>query len=208
MIVELVFGDGAGLEGGLEFVHRVLAGTADAHAALFGHVLDDLHEVAPALLGELGDGQADDASVVRGIDAELGLAQGAVDILHDRGIVRLHREHARLGRGDEGDLFQRHRRAVGMDVHVDVVEEGGTGLAGADAGHLRGNEVGGFLHRFFGFEQEGFEVHGGLKRESRRGSGQINPQAQTTVPMSSPVRARRMLPSIVMSKTTMGMALS
>jgi hypothetical protein len=110
----------------------------------------------------------DEAAVVRGIDAELGLAQGPVDVLHDRGIVRLHREHPRLWRGDERDLLQRHRRSIGVDVDVNVVEEGRAGLAGADAGHLRGDEVGGFLHRFFSFEQEGFEVHGGEGGEKLR----------------------------------------
>ena len=65
---------GAGLAGLLELaqvVHHVAADVADRDAAVLGEVAHHLDELLATLLGELGDGEADQVAVVGGIEADV-----------------------------------------------------------------------------------------------------------------------------------------
>ena len=58
--LELVGGDLAGLLERLEVLAGVAADVAHGDPAVLGHVLDDLHVLLAALLGERGEVEADD----------------------------------------------------------------------------------------------------------------------------------------------------
>ena len=124
-----------------QVLHRVAAHVADRHASLLGEVAHDLDELAPALLGQLGHGQAHEVAVVGGVQADVGLVDRLLDRL-DRGlVVGLHGDQARLGRGDRRELVQRGHRAVVVDH--DAVQQRRARAAGA---HRRELVLGG-LHR-------------------------------------------------------------
>jgi len=66
-------------------------------------------------------------------------------------IIRPDQDHARFGRGDAGQLANPHLRTV--NLHHDVLDQAGRGLAGPHAGKLVLHDVFGLLHLVFGFEQ-------------------------------------------------------
>src|SRR3954471_22281009 len=99
----------------LEVVHDVAAHAADLHAAVLGQAVGDLHQLAPALLVELGDLQADDAAVVAGREPDVGLHDRLLDGLDRRRVVGLHGDEPRLGDADRRELVQRRGRAVVVD---------------------------------------------------------------------------------------------
>ena len=92
-----------------------------------------------------------------GRDADLRFLQCFLDVAHRAGIEWLHDEQARLGRGDERELFQFHGRAVSLHVHV--LDQRGRCLAGPHRGKLVDHVVHAFFHRHFGFEQDFFGGH-------------------------------------------------
>src|SRR5690242_15646009 len=106
----------------LEPVDGVAADVAGGDPALLGHVPHLADEVLAPLLGELRDREPDQLAVVRRREAEVGLEDAALDVLHDALVERRDREHARLGDADRGQLVDRHLGAVGG--HLDAVEQG------------------------------------------------------------------------------------
>ncbi len=76
------------------------------------------------------------------------------------GVVGLDDDQARLGRADEGHLVQPGLGAVALDI--DLVDQAGRGLAGAQAGEPLLEVGDGLLHLVVGFEQDivGRFVHG------------------------------------------------
>ena len=130
----LVVADVAVLDELLEVVHDVAAHVSDRDPSLFGEVLDDLHELLAPFLRQLRDRQADDFAVVRRREAEVGLEDRALDRLDRAGIVRLHRDHARLGDVDRRELLERRRRPVVVDL--DAVEQRRGRAAGPDGVEL------------------------------------------------------------------------
>jgi hypothetical protein len=125
----------------LQMVHDVAADVPHRDAALLGQVAHDLDELLAPLLGELRDRQADDLAVVRRRQAELGLLDRPLDPLDRAGVVRLDREHPRLGHVDRRELVERRLRPV--VVHLDAVEERRRRAPGPDGIEL----VRGRLHR-------------------------------------------------------------
>ena len=83
-----------------------------------------------------------------------------LDVLGGAGVEGLDDEQARLGRGDERELLELHRRAVGF--HVDVFDERGRGLAGAHGGKFVLHVFEAFFHRGLGFEEDFVGVHKAL----------------------------------------------
>ena len=66
----------------------------------------------------------------RRIEAEVGIADRLLDHRDHLLLPRLHGDRARVGERDVGDLVDRHRRAVVVDL--DVIEQPGVRAAGAD----------------------------------------------------------------------------
>src|SRR5690606_16576280 len=81
--VDLVLARLAVLDELLERLLRVTAHRADRDARVLGLLLRELDVVAPALLGQGRQDAADDVAVVRGVDAEVAVPQGLLDVRHD-----------------------------------------------------------------------------------------------------------------------------
>src|SRR5688500_15035549 len=141
-VLLLVLGDAVHL---LQRVARVRARVAHGDPAVLGHLVDDLHEVAPALLVQRRQRHPDDAALRRRIEAEIGLADRLLDDLHLALVDGRDEERARLGRGDRRDLVQRHLLAVHLDAHG--VEHRRRRLAGAHGGELLPRALHGAVHR-------------------------------------------------------------
>ena len=58
-VLGVVFGDAAVVAVLLELLHGVAPDVADGHAAILGHLADDLDELLAPLLAEFGEEQAD-----------------------------------------------------------------------------------------------------------------------------------------------------
>src|SRR5438067_418787 len=84
--VLVVLADLAGFLQLAELVHHVAADVAYRDPAFLRDPAHDLHELLAALLGELGDGQADHAAVVRGREPDVRLHDRLLDRLY-RGLV-------------------------------------------------------------------------------------------------------------------------
>ena len=118
----------------LEHVHAVAANMAHGDARLLGIFVGDLDEVLAAVGVEVGDRDAQQGSLDDRIEAEVGLANGAVDG-PDVGLVPyLNRQHARLGHTDRRDLVDRHRRAIDSDMNR--IEQARRRAAGAQPAQL------------------------------------------------------------------------
>ena len=76
------------------------------------------------------------------------------------GIEGLDHQHARLRRADDGEALELAHAAVGLDMHVEVLDERGAGLAGAHAGELVDEVFDALDHRVFDFEDGFVRVHG------------------------------------------------
>src|SRR5215467_6759565 len=70
----VVLGDVAGALLLVDVLELLAAHVADGHARLLGALLDHLHVLAPALLGERRDGHPDHLAVVGGVEADPGVA--------------------------------------------------------------------------------------------------------------------------------------
>src|SRR5256885_1917453 len=86
-----------------------------------------------------GAGRTDRSVRMRGrrfklTEAEVGLLDRLLDGLQGGGIERLHRQQARLRRPDRGEVLERRRGPVVLDL--DPVEERGGGATGSDAVEL------------------------------------------------------------------------
>ena len=192
--VELVDGDLAVLLERLELVAGRPPQVADRDPALLGLVLDHLHQLLASLGRELREHQADHLAVVGRGDTQVGVLDGLLDGLHRALVVGGDDQHPGLGHVEPGQLLERHVGAVVVDLQL--LDERRRGPTGAD-----GREVGlgvahGLGHLLGGLEQDVVD--------HRPTSG----PHETSVPIGSPSRARRMLPGPIRSKTTIGSLLS
>jgi hypothetical protein len=144
----------------LTAVVGLAADGADGDAGFFAHAVGDLGEILAALFAEFGDGDADEAAVVEGGDADVGGENGLFDGGEGGGVVGFDDDQAGLGGADEGHLVEAGLGAVALDV--DLVDEAGGGLAGAEAGESLVEVLEGLFHFVVGFEQDiiGGFVHG------------------------------------------------
>src|SRR3989441_8409207 len=94
---------------------RLGARVADGDAPFLGELVDDLDQLLAALLGERGDGDADDVAVVGGREAEVGGEDRLLDRLEEALVPRLHGQQLRLGHRHGADLGERHLAAVRFD---------------------------------------------------------------------------------------------
>ena len=136
---------------GLEVLARVAAEVAHGDAAVLGHVLDDLDVLLAALLGERREVEPDDRAVVARVDAEVAVADRLLDGAERGAVVRLDEQLAGLGHLEAGELLQRDRRAVVLDVQL--LDERRRGPAGAHGRELRLHVLDRLVHLVDGLEQ-------------------------------------------------------
>src|SRR4051812_28537181 len=189
----------------LQVVERVAAHVADRDTTLLRDVAHLLHEVAPPLLGELGDRQADQLAVVLRRQAEVRPPDRALDVA-DRALVeRGDREETRLRRADGRQLVERHAGAVRRGL--DAIQERRRGAAGAHARELVAGRLDALVHPP-GRVGEHVVDHGFTPTWIAPGSPEPGaglagrpPAVSITVPMRSPRTTRTMFCSSSRLKT-------
>lgn len=126
-----VFGEFGGLEG----FAGVFADVAEGDFSLFDFVAGGFDDFFATFFGQRGDGDADDATVIGGVEAEGGVvADGGGDGREGAGVEGGDGEEGGVGDGDVGDLVERGELAVDFDF--DTGEHVGVGAAGADFFHF------------------------------------------------------------------------
>src|SRR5690606_8653725 len=207
----LVLGDLAVLDELADIVLGLATDVADRDLGVLALGAGDLDHLAAALLGHRRQVEPQLGALVGGVDAEVGVADGVLDVVDLRGVERLDQHHARLGDGDRGHLRERRRCAVVVDG--DPVEHGGGGAAGADDRELLFGVLDGPLHLLLGFE-EGVGNHAFLTFSCSLTALLTVPSRYSSsaawikVPSSSPTIARRRFSSPSTPKTRIGRALS
>src|SRR5205807_225565 len=159
-------------------------------APLLGNVPDDLHELLASLLGQLGNPQPDQISVVGWRHPDVGLEDRPLDRLDRRPVVRLDRQQPGLRSADRRELLERRLRAVVVDR--DAVEQHGARPPGAHRPELVADRLDGLAHPLPGVLQEIVNDAHGLTR----------------VPTRWPDTILSMLRPSAMLKTTIGRLLS
>src|ERR1035437_6767800 len=203
--LDLVLGDVPLLLQPAQVVDLVAANVAHRDARLLRLLLDELGELAAAILGQGRDGDADHLPVVAGVEPELAALESLLDGRDRAAIIRLDHQQARLGRGDPRDALQRRRRPVVVDL--DAVDQRRRRPPGPDAAEVLLESLDALLHAHLGVAQALLDLRLGVLRTGAI-THEPSPCASTRVPMSSPSTTRSILPSAKRSKTMMGVALS
>ena len=89
-----------------------------------------LGQVAAAFFGQRGHGHADQVALAGGIQAQVALADGLLDLGAHALFPGLHADGARIQQRHVGHLAQRHHRTVIFHMHG--VQQGWIGTTGAD----------------------------------------------------------------------------
>src|SRR5882672_3714708 len=185
-VLLFVLGDVLGL---LDLADRLGTRVAHRHAALFGELVHDLHQLSAPLLVERRERDADEVAVVGGGESQIGREDRLFDRLEEALVPRLDGQKLRLGRRHAGDLVERHLAAV--RVHAHQVQQRRRRLARADGGELTLHRVDGLVHRVLRLLD--------VVREERGAGGHW-----TIVPTRSPARTLAVAPGWLMLNTTMG----
>src|SRR3954467_1376787 len=172
----------------LELLHlgeRLGAGMPHGDATLLAQLVDDFDEVPPPLFGERRQRHPDEVALGCRVESQIRFADGFLDGRGERLVEGLNGEEPRLGRGDHGDLVERHVTAVRLDP--DDVEQRAAGLAASDGTELALRALDRLLHQV------------------SRMLGQLgNGAHRTMVPTRSPWSTREMAPGWLMLKTMIG----
>src|SRR5437016_2932492 len=167
---------------------RLGARVADGDAPFLGELVDDLDQLFAALLGERGDGDADDVAVVGGREAEIGGEDRLLDRLEEALVPRLHGQELRLRHRHGADLVERHLAAVRFDLHQ--IEQRRRRPARAHGGELALHGVHRFVHQLLRVSD--VVLQRGAVRH------------WTMVPTRSPATTLAVAPGWLMLNTTMG----
>ena len=81
-------------------------------------MLDDLHQLPAALLGELWEREPDELAVVGRVDAEIRVLNGFLDGLQRVLVIGLDDQQAGFGHVEAGQLLERHLSAVVVDLEL------------------------------------------------------------------------------------------
>src|ERR1035437_8329086 len=100
----------------LDAVLLVATDVADGDAGLLDLVLDDLDQLLATLLGQRREWDPDDLAVVAGIESELGFLEFLLDRGYRAAIVGLDHQQPWLRGMHLGQLLQRGRGTVVVDV--------------------------------------------------------------------------------------------
>src|SRR4029079_1363431 len=107
----------------LEGIGGVAAKIADLDLGLFHPLVDDSHDVLATFLGQRRDIQPDDGAVHVRHQPDVALRDRLLDGTEDTAVPRLDHDLVRFGDADAGQLVERRRGAVVVDV--DALDERG-----------------------------------------------------------------------------------
>src|SRR5829696_883906 len=208
---DVVLADLAVLGHPVELVLGVPADVADRDLGVLGLAVGDLDELLAALLGQLRERHPDDRAVVRGVDAQVGVADGPFNGVHRALVVGREGQHPSVDDVERGKLVDRRRGAVVVDH--DLVEHARVGPSGWSRSRRaprRPPSPSSPRPRRASRRSRWSPCSVGCGRwwrcGRRSGVGADAGQASgpITVPIFSPWTARAMLPSSVRLKTTIG----
>ena len=154
----LVFGNGFGGELGFTLVHRFLSDFSDICFGFFAHCFYLFSDLVSSFLGEGGDADEEEISLVIYAYSQVGFVDGVGDVFAVAFVSRLDFDGGVIGDGDEGDGVHFHRSVVGFDV--DIFDQTGGGASDLQALEFFFEVSEGFLHLLV----VGGEVH----REGRK----------------------------------------
>src|SRR5688500_15533736 len=136
---------------------RVAAQRTDLDAALFDLLVQHLHQILAALLGERRDVEADDRAVGIRREAEVRRLDRLLDGFDDAAVVGLDQDLPRLGRVDLRELDQRRRHTVRLDL--ELLHERRRRAAGPHGGDVVLERLDRLLEARLGLREEIFERH-------------------------------------------------
>src|SRR5207248_2613158 len=157
---------------------------------LLGSLAHELDVLPAPFLGQWRDRDSDDLTVVGRVQALLARAQRFFDRSDLAPVIDLDHEQPGLGRADLGELIERSRGLVVGDH--DLVDQGRVGAAGADRRELASEVIDRLCHLRFRLAEDWVD----------------HAEAPTSVPISSPITTRSMLPGVSRLNTTIGTSLS
>src|SRR5262245_60410873 len=96
----------------------VTADVANGRAVLLQNLVDVLRKLLAAFLGQSGNGNSDDASIVRWIETQVGSANGLLDGTDERNVVRLDGNERRVRSRQLPDLVYRSGNSVVVDLNA------------------------------------------------------------------------------------------
>src|SRR5215204_1020778 len=146
--VLVVLGDLAFLAQLVEVPHLVAAHVSDGDPPLLGHAPRHPDEIPAALLRQFGYRQPQYLAVVLGVETDIGVPNGTLDVLEGVRVEGRNRQEPRLRRTDIRDASQGHPRPVDLDL--DPVQERGVRPARAYRGEIALHRLDGPVHPAFG----------------------------------------------------------
>src|SRR5688572_8403542 len=176
----------------LQVLIGVAAQVAHRYFGLFALVTHDLGELLAALLGQRRHRHAQQVALRGRVEAEVALANGLLDLGAHALFPRLHADRARVEQRHVGDLADRHRRAVVVDMHL--VEDAGVRTPGANLLQLVLQRLDRLRH---------LRLSGFLDFGDRGGHGYLS-YTWTKVPSSSPCTTRASAPGLMIENTLIG----
>src|SRR6478735_3081395 len=139
----------------LELLEALLGGptqVANGDAAVLGLGPSDLDVLLAALLGQLREVAAQHLAVVGRVDAEVGVADRALDAAHRAHVVRLDQDDPGLGGGERRELLERRGRAVVVDH--DLAEHARRRPTGPDRRELLARRLDRLVHLAVGLVED------------------------------------------------------
>ncbi|SHS81223.1 Uncharacterised protein [Mycobacteroides abscessus subsp. abscessus] len=124
---------------------------AQGHLGVLALALGLLDQLAAALLGELRNGDTNDAAIIARVQAQIRVADRVFDGLELVGLIGLDDHHARLGHVDTGHLRDRGRSAVVVDD--DPLEHAGVCPPGPNGREVVAGDRHGLFHLLLGIEK-------------------------------------------------------
>src|SRR5450631_3085313 len=185
----LVLTDIAVLDHMVDLFLGLAPNVADGHLGVLGLGSRKLDVLLAALLGQLRKVDPDDGAIAIGVNAQVGVTQGLLDLGHRRLVEWRDQDGAGLRSLEGRQLLQGGTRAVVLNR--ELVEHRGVGPSRADGREVLLGNLDGLLHLFLGLE------HGFV-------DNQDSSSAVTSVPIFSPRMALAILPSPSIPKTIIG----
>src|SRR5262249_20533985 len=135
----------------------ITADIANGGAVLLQNLVDVFRELLAAFLGQSGNGNSDDAAVVRWIESQIRSADGFLDRTDERNVIRLNSDERGVGSCQLPNLVYRSGNSVVVDLNA--VQDRDRSSARANAGEFLANIVNGFVHPLANLRNFIFDSH-------------------------------------------------